>query len=132
MGRHPQIKKIETKEANLTIEELGELAEGIRLILTGGKAYTVKEYAKLVKEVRPIDLGYRRTRAIKYEHRLVAYFPDDVFRALDKIKLSNIFNKDDKQFMKKNYHKGIKWLAIHFYTEEERIEKEAGKLELDK
>jgi len=110
---------IETHEANLSIEELEKIAEDVRLIITRGKGLTLREYIERANIVSAWELGCRKTKALQFESKLEAYFPDEVFAILKlkwKTVLGQQFNDDDNEFFKVNASKGAIWLADRFYT----------------
>jgi len=110
---------IETHEANLSIEELEKIAEDVRLIITRGKGLALREYIERANIVSAWELGYRKTKALQFESKLEAYFPDEIFAILKlkwKTVLGQQFNDDDNEFFKVNASKGAIWLADRFYT----------------
>jgi len=115
-----------SREANLSFVDLESLAEEIRMDITNGKAYTMREYSSVVDSVDINKLGWRKCRAILFEPKLESYFPDSVFQSLkNKGREARIhrLNQDDELFIKYNIRKGIEWLADRFYTDAEEIYK---------
>ena len=131
-----KIKKsdIEHPGADLTYSELRDLALSIQDVIVGNRAMTIHDYAEVAKEVSLSKLGYRKARALTHEPYLSIYFPDKVMKILSNRKLENIrfIEEDDKYFMA-NKHRGVQWLARHFYTTSRVIRTKANrsKVKLD-
>ena len=124
-------RNLETQEADLSIGELEDLATDIRDLLLQGKGLTISEYIKRADSISELELGYRKTRALRFEPKLEAYFPDNVFAVLRRKgsrHCSNRFNKDDDAFLLENVHKGVHWLANRFYTNVSAISKHLGNM----
>ena len=101
--------------ADLTFEELEELAEEIRHVLLPNKAVTFYEYIKIVRDISPNRIGYRKFNAIKYEAKLAAYLPEKILDILKNKSCKNLqFNESDDKFLIHNRAKGVEWLARHF------------------
>jgi len=103
----------------LCFEELEDLSEEIRILVTNGRGYTIREYIMQVEALKGEDLGYRICRALIHEPKLESYFSDAVFEALQNRARKEhypIFNKEDDEFMERNIYKGIEWLKNRFYT----------------
>lgn len=108
-----------SREANLSFEEIDDLAEEIRVTITGGKAYTVREYLSIVRSMDAERFGFRKGRAILFEPKLESYFPDSIFaeiKSKGRESRGHEFNEDDKIFIRNNIKRGIGWLADRFYT----------------
>jgi len=115
-------KNIQSQGANLTINEIEELAEEIREKLIGNKGVDLNEYVERALNITPWKLGHRLTKALKYETKLEVFFPDRVFSALQKKTFVFLrFNKNDDEFLTKNGGKGAGWLASRFYTTKNSI-----------
>jgi hypothetical protein len=109
-----------TREADLSFEELERLAEEIRTLITGGRAFPIREYIRVVSSIDSEIFGYRKGRAILFEPKLESYFPDEVFEALRKKgreQRGHHFNREDDKFIIENISKGIEWLKDRFYTD---------------
>jgi hypothetical protein len=125
------LKEIDTREADLSFEELEELAEEIRIIVTGGEGCTIREYVNKVVSLDVKSLGYRRAKALIFEPKLESYFPDSVFVSLrEKARewRGHTFTEDDDLFILKNNGKGIDWLKRHFYDDGNDVFQRAIKL----
>ena len=126
-------KSILTREANLSFEELEILADEIRTAITGDKAYTLREYMHIVSSTDINALGYRKGRAILFEPKLEAYFPDDVYTSLKekgREGRNHQFDEDDDSYIKCHVAQGLDWLADRFYTEREVVSERVTELEL--
>jgi hypothetical protein len=115
----PKIKFPNFNEAGLSFVELEELAKEIHDVILKGKGVTFSDYIKLAKNVTPLELGVRKTNALKHESKLHMYFPDKVLKIL-RTKASerkfHRFNKDDDKYLLGHQAKGSVWLAQRFYV----------------
>ena len=112
--KNQEQKKFDT--ANLTVDELRELADEIRQVITGNKGVTLPDYIKAAGTITPSKLGYRKSRAIKCESSLVSYFPDEVFSALQNMTgVATRFDNTDDEFLRRNINKDNQWLSDHLY-----------------
>jgi len=126
-------RTIETHEADLSIEELETLAEEIRMIVTKGIGVALSEYLEKANVTSRYELGYRKTRALQFEQKLEAYFPDEVFAILRR-KGATVhiqrFNDSDDAFIRANIGRGASWMADRFYTNSKSIHKRVRRLGL--
>ncbi len=132
MGRS---KTISSHEANLSFEDLENLADEIRTIVTAGKSYTIREYVGVASSYDSSLLGYRKGKALLFEPKLETYFPHDVFEALKKKAREehyHLFNEDDEIFIKENIQRGISWLRNRFYTDGKTIRNKIIAMGLEK
>jgi RNA polymerase sigma factor (sigma-70 family) len=114
------------KENNkLSYQELFQLSEDIRNTITEEQSVTLNQFKTLIdKNVH--KLGYRKSKAIIKENKLLTFFPDEIFNYL-KIKVNQTYknttklNQDDINFLQNNHNKDAKWLAQRFYTSPRRI-----------
>lgn len=117
-------KKSQTREADLNFKELEELAEEIRMQVTDGEAYTIRGYVNKVRSMDVSEFGYRKGKALLFEPKLEAYFPNEVFTALQqkgREARCHKLNEDDLIFIKNYVSKGIPWLANRFYMSRESM-----------
>jgi len=122
-------KDIYLSEADLNFEELEKLASELHYALTEDAPVTLNDYIHLAKTVTSRQLGYRNVKAIQLEPRLMAYFPDEVMNILSKRDFSNVkFNEHDNEFLIVNKMRGNKWIARHFYTNANTIQRRAKSL----
>jgi hypothetical protein len=113
-------------DANLTLEELGLIAEEIRLIITKNLSLTLDQYKKRAEKISPTELGYRKIKAICNEPKLEIYFPDEVFEILKNrfsVKKLIYANDDDKEFISANRARGYEWLSKRMYTSPDALGK---------
>lgn len=119
---------------NLTVDELKELSDEIRIAITDGNSVTMDQYVEKAKKVEPQKLGHRKIKAILKEKNLEYYLPSLVFEIL-KEKFKNVelikFNKSDDDFMRKNYFRGVLWLASRFYSVRNVIHKRLKIMDID-
>jgi len=121
-------------DANLSLEEIESLAEEIRNIMLKGKCgVTMGEYIKAAQRIRPRDLGYRMTRAFRYEPKMESYFPSEVYEILKQkaiIQRFFSFQPYDIKFMRDNAGKGIAWVAQHMYSYYDTTDRKIRKLHI--
>lgn len=120
---------------NLTFPELEALAEEIRNIILNGKGRTVSEYVDAVNDMDLSLLGYRKFRAIEFEPKLLAYFPDRVHKALRKRIVDEPsepqFDVTDDRYIFQNQAHGYEWLRQHLYSEREPLENRLKELGIE-
>ena len=110
------------KKPNLTLAEIESAAELIRITITNGESLSLPNYIQAAKNLCFGKLGHRLNKMLIQESHLMAYFPDEVYKALTLNVPKNLrFNDLDFDFIRNNAIKGTSWLATHFYTTNEQI-----------
>ena len=110
------------KKPNLTLAEIESAAELIRMTITNGEALSLPNYIQAAKNLSLGKLGHRLNKMLTRESHLMAYFPDEVYKALTLSPPKHLrFNDLDFDFIRNNATKGTSWLAANFYTNNEQI-----------
>ena len=65
------VRKYAFREGGYSFQDLFDMSEEIRLIMTEGKSLTIKDYRKAIVPSKIHLLGYRKSKAIMYENKLV-------------------------------------------------------------
>jgi len=117
-------------KSNQTLQEIEELAEEIRYILTQNQGITLKDFMEVAFSINMKDLGYRLGMALKCDRKLESFFPDEVFAILKQRAIQTkmfYFSKKDDDFLQKNWNRGYKWLANQMYANVKSIRDYAQK-----
>jgi hypothetical protein len=110
------------KRADLSYGELKDLADGIRSLITHDKAMLLDEYEERSKSLDVKSIGHRYSQAIVNEMKLDGFFPEGIIsklRARCEIKVE--FNEYDYEFIRRNRHLGLRYVARLMYTSNRRV-----------
>ena len=112
-------------DANLSTEELEDLANNIHIILLGDRGATLSQYKEIAKNISQKKMGHRCFKAFQHEPRIEAYFPLEIYDILraraNKQKVA--FTELDTIFIKNNIGRGMVWLAKRLYCKEKMLKR---------
>jgi hypothetical protein len=97
---------------HLTENELMDIANEVRIRITGGRGVTLEDYANLAKSKKGDEIGLFYLWAIKQHPNIKTYFPDNILEILSKKVGRHYYSENENQLIKENAIRGVKYLAL--------------------
>lgn len=97
---------------HLSENELMNIANEVRIRITGGKGVTLEDYANLAESKKGDEIGLFYLWAIKQNPSMGAYFPDNILKILSKKVGRHFYSEEENRLIRENAVRGIKYLSL--------------------
>jgi DNA-binding CsgD family transcriptional regulator len=93
--------------------ELTEIAENIRINITGGRGVTLSDYVQLAESKKGDEIGLFYLWVLKNNPATTEYFPPKVLEVLKKKGGRHYYTDEDNEFIRQHASEGIRSLVTH-------------------